>query len=83
MMLRRRNASANVSGGRSGAVQPCEGDPQPPFEDHVSVVGALLAGLARPDIGSVADLVAERAEPLERGLFDDGLVDRYPAALIT
>jgi hypothetical protein len=47
-------------------------------EEDLAVVVALGAGLLRRDLGSVPDLVAERAEPVEEEILDDRLCDRSP-----
>lgn len=59
--------------GRELRVQPGQGSPQPPFEDYLSVVGALGAGLVGRDLGAVYDRLVDRLEPVEVGCFDDGL----------
>ena len=60
--------------GRQVRIQPDERLAQPAFQHHVAVVrvAALRAGLARGDVRAVQHRVAERLEPGEGGVFDDG-----------
>ena len=54
-------------------VQPCEGIPEAPLQHNFAVVSALGRQLARRDLESMLDGVAEAFEPGEGGVFDDGL----------
>ena len=69
---RRRRA---LLGGRSG-IESRESVPQPPLQHDDAVVGALLAGRIRRDVGPVRGLPAEGAEPLKRGVLNIGFGER-------
>src|SRR5690606_12036927 len=54
-------------------VQPREGLAEPTFEDDLLVARALGGRLAEGDLGPVNNAVAQIAEPLQRGVFDNRL----------
>jgi hypothetical protein len=60
--------------GRKVGIQPHERLPQPPLQQNVAAarIAALGAGFARGDVRSVQHRVAERMEPGEGGVLDDG-----------
>ena len=60
--------------GRKVGIQAHERLAQPPLQQDVAVVrvAALRAGLARGDVRAVQHRVAQRFEPGEGGVFDDG-----------
>ena len=68
-----RKASSSASAGRSG-LSARQRLPQAAFQHHVAVVriAALGAGFTGRDLGAVQDRVAERLQPGEGGVFDDG-----------
>ena len=64
--------------GRQVRIQAHERLAQPPLQQDVAVVrvAALRAGLARGDVRAVQHRVAQRFEPGEGGVFDDGFGER-------
>jgi len=68
----RRLAEGVVHGLREATrVQPREDIPQTPLQDNLAVVGAVGQELARGDLQSMLDNLAEDLQPGEGGLFDD------------
>ena len=60
--------------GRKIGVEAGQRLAQPPFQNHIALVGVGALGPRHPDsqIGAVQHRVAQRCEPGEGGVFDDG-----------
>ena len=61
-------------GGEIG-VEKCDGVAQPPFQNHLAVVGSLSSGRSRRDVRAVGNLPAEAGQPSQGGLFNVGFGD--------